>query len=94
MTDNKYLNDAAKLLTAQSREINALKRDIISLEESNAKLKNLIVAALRWHFAEGGSAPELFTDEIDSTVPPTEIPFRREEQNGVTVIIQTGAVLR
>lgn len=94
MNDNKYLNDAAKILTAQSREISALKRDIDKLNGEIAKLENWLVAVLRWHFSEGGSAPELITDEIKSTVPPSDAPFRVTERNGVTIIFATGAVLR
>ncbi len=94
MNENKYLTDAAKILTAQSREISALKRDIDELNGKIAKLENRLVAVLRWHFSEGGSAPELLTDEIKSTVPPSEVPFRIDERDGVTVIFATGAVLR
>lgn len=94
MNEKKYLNDAAKLLTAQSREISALKRDIADLNNKIAKLQNELVAVLRWHFSEGGSAPELLTDEIKSTVPPSEVPFRIDERGGVTIIYCTGAMLR
>lgn len=94
MNDNKYLTDAAKILTAQSREISALKRDIEVLNSKIAMLENRLVAVLRWHFSEGGSAPELITDEYKSTVLPSEIPFGMEERDGVTIIFARGAVLR
>lgn len=91
---DRLLREAAQIIADQNKQIQDLKRKNRGLNNKIAELQNLLVAVLRWHFCEGGSAPELITDEIKSTVPPSEVPFSKDERDGVTIIFATGAMLR
>lgn len=95
MTDkDKITAGMTRIITRQQQSIRALRDERNKLEGEIARLERLVCAVVRWHFAEGGSEPELIIDEIDHGGRPTEFPYKAQDDNGVRTLKKVGRVLR
>ncbi len=95
MTDkDKITAGMTRIITRQQQSIRALRDERNALEGEIARLERLVCAVVRWHFAEGGSEPELLISELDRDDPPTECPFEFEDVDGVRTVKRVGRVLR
>lgn len=95
MTDkDKITAGMTRIITRQQQSIRALRDERNALESEIARLERLVCAVVRWHFAEGGSEPELIIDEIDHGGRPTEFSYKAQDDNGVRTLKKVGRVLR
>jgi hypothetical protein len=95
MTDkDKITAGMTRIITRQQQSIRALRDERNKLEGEIARLERLVCAVVRWHFAEGGSEPELIIDELENDERPTELPFIARDKNGVRTLCRVGRVLR
>lgn len=88
MNDNqKIMSEAAKIMVTLTQKNKRLENEITELKKEIARWQNTFLAFAEYHFAEGGTAPNLPFNKITST-EVHDLPYEIIENDDHLTIIQ------